>query len=91
MITGAVGAEVLEDASQGRIWHRNLQEIIAQWDLSRISNYVSAELGRELTMLSFAPDSPRNDIGSSETPSYMTPWGNMDWLVIPNMNVRNDM
>lgn len=47
--------------------------------------------GLGLTMLSFAPDSPRNDIGSSDTPSYTTPCGNMDWLVIPKMKVRNEM
>jgi hypothetical protein len=39
-------------------------------------------------MLSFAPDSPRNDKGSSLTPSYTTPLGNMDWLVMPKMKVR---
>lgn len=41
-------------------------------------------------MESLAPDSPRKDMGlPSLMPSYTTPSGNMDWLVMPKMNVRN--
>lgn len=49
----------------------------------------NGESERGRTMLSFAPDSPRKLIGVSLTPSYMTPFGNMDCEVIPKMKVRN--
>ena len=38
-------------------------------------------------ILSFAPDSPRKYRRSGETPSYKTPFGNIDWEVIPKINL----
>jgi hypothetical protein len=87
MVARPVLTEVLQDVGERGLGHRNLQQVVAHGDLlMSISGYLQIEIS--LTMLSLAPDSPRNDKGSSLTPSYMTPFGNMDCEVMPKMKVR---
>lgn len=87
VVAGPVLTEVLQDVGERGLRHRNLQQVIAHGNLlMSMSGYLQVETIR--TMLSLAPDSPRNDKGSSLTPSYMTPFGNMDCEVMPKMKVR---
>ena len=78
MVAGSVRSEILEDASQRRLGHGDLKKIVAKWDLVAVSGCGGRKERKHCTMLSFAPDSPRNESGSSETPSYINPWGNID-------------
>lgn len=96
MWTGPVGAKLMENFSQGSIWHRNLQEMVEEGNL--IQQQLAYQIRRvfmivciDHTMLSFAPLSPLKYRGwLSWMPSYTTPLGNMDWLVIPKIKTRKD-
>ena len=70
VVTRAVGAEVLQDASE-RCWgHADLEEVVAERDLYLVNSVLSWwKPYRSPTMESLAPLSPRKDRGSSETPS----------------------
>ena len=72
VVAGSVGAKILQDGGKRCVRHGNLEEVVTKRDLFCWS-IGAAELGGDITMLSFAPDSPRNDKGLSETPSYITP------------------
>lgn len=78
VVAWSIAAEVLEDAGQWCIGHANVEEVVTEWDLDGCESVLLVVWARLLTMLSLAPDSPRKDKGSSETPSYTTPCGNMD-------------
>jgi hypothetical protein len=69
MIARPVLAEVLQDVCERRFRHLDLQKIVAHGNLLDFSLFILLRHISNITMLSLAPDSPRNDRGSSLTPS----------------------
>lgn len=88
MITRPIRAEITQNVGEWRVWHLDFQQVVTQRDLLGVNLRDPRIFDRALTMLSFAPLSPLKDIGSSLTPSYTTPCGNIDCFVMPKMNVR---
>jgi hypothetical protein len=67
VVSRTILAEVLQDVRERSLWHLDLKQIVAEWYLRSLALTQTGLWDR--TMLSFAPDSPLKDIGSSLTPS----------------------
>ena len=73
VVAGSVRTKILQNGGKRCVGHGDLEEVVAEWDLFCCSIGCCGDGRGDITMLSFAPDSPRNDKGSSDTPSYITP------------------
>jgi hypothetical protein len=70
MIAWSVRAKVFKDISQRGFWHGYLKEIVAKGNLLKLVVCCGRSVdGDHFTIESLAPLSPRNDRGSSLTPS----------------------